>query len=61
VIGERRIRRDLKGDGHGIIEVSYRYLYGITEKKHGNLLKIADAPAEIRTEDLPNARLERSF
>jgi hypothetical protein len=52
------VGRDLEGSGHGLVEVLPRnFLLGL-RKTTKISVRIAGVPAEIRTDYLPNTKLE---
>jgi hypothetical protein len=57
---DKSIGQDLEGSGHGLLEVLPLHIHRDTEKKtHKKTVRIAGAPAKIRTEYLLNTSLER--
>jgi hypothetical protein len=51
----------MEGSGRGVIEALFKHLLGGTEDNHGEPVRIADVPAEVRTEHLPYTSLQRYF
>jgi hypothetical protein len=59
MIGEWWIGKDSEESSAGFIEILSLNLSEGTEENHEKPVRIAGVPAEIRTDHIPNKRLER--